>query len=192
MEYVSGKIRIMNIFLDKRNWLKFFIRHRSLIRLAIIINVAKMLSCRTSLLGFHRFVCPKCLISLIVPHTCKSRFCPSCGKKATDQWIANAYADLPDTTWQHITFTLPDIIQPIIWANRHLMNLIPTHAADIIIGLSKKKGILPGAYLAIHTFGRDLKRNFHVHLSTTMGGLSPDRKTWVTGLYFHHDVLKKM
>jgi len=31
--------------------------------------------------------------------------------------------------------------------------------------------IFPGIFIAINTFGRDLKRNGHIHLSTTMGGL---------------------
>ena len=74
--------------------------------------------------------------------------------------------------WQHITFTMPGQFWDFFWVNRYLMNKIPIIAANIIKKLSKQKGCLPGIFLAIHTFGRDLKRNIHLHLSTTIGGLS--------------------
>ncbi|NUO07938.1 MAG: transposase zinc-binding domain-containing protein [Candidatus Brocadia sp.] len=32
-----------------------------------------------------------------VPHICKSRFCPSCGKKATGIWIIHILNTLPKT-----------------------------------------------------------------------------------------------
>ncbi len=58
--------------------------------------------------------------------------------------------------------------------------------------LSAKKDFLPGIFLAIHTFGRDLKRNPHIHLSTTVGGLriSDRHKSWVHSAFFYHAVLK--
>jgi hypothetical protein len=126
------------------------------------------------------------------PHSCKSRLCPSCGKKATDQWIADADARLPRTTWQHISFTIPSDLQPIIWANRYLMGMFAPITAKIILGQAKKKNSLPGIFLAIHTFGRDLKRNYHIHLSTTAGGLSGDGRKWIDGIYFHHSILKSL
>lgn len=58
------------------------------------------------------------------------------------------------------------------WLSRYLMNLIPLIAATVIKDWAHEKGFLPGVFLAIHTFGRDLKRNIHIHLSTTTGGLS--------------------
>jgi len=192
MEYVSGSIKLRDIFLDNGNWWKLFLKHRHLIRISIITNVLKLLACKTRLLGYHSYVCQKCHKSLKVPHSCKSRFCPSCGKKATDDWIKNSFNNLPHTTWQHITFTMPDVLWNFFWMNRHLINKLPLLAANIIKKLARKKGILPGIYLAIHTFGRDLKRNIHLHLSTTIGGLSISKDSWFKNAYFYHDTLKKM
>jgi len=191
MEIVSG-IKIRDIFLDNDNWWKFFLKNWKLIRVSIIVNILKLLVCRTALLGCHTYKCPKCFKTKVVPHSCKSRFCSSCGKKATDNWIKKTWNTLPRTTWQHITFTLPKDLMEIIWLNRHLMNLIPAIAAGIIKQLAKEKGILPGIFIAIHTFGRDIKRNYHLHLSTTVGGLSDDTDSWVKGTYFFHETLKKM
>jgi len=192
MEFVSGHIKIRDIFIDNGNWWKLFLTHRELIRRAIIINVLKMLACRTRLLGWHVFVCPKCFRRINAPHSCKSRFCSSCGKKATDNWIKTAFNTLPDTIWQQITFTLPAHLQPFLWLNRHLFNKLAPIPANIIKKLAAQKHFLPGIYAAIHTFGRDLKRNFHIHLSTTAGGLSPDYQRWIGKAYFHHDTIKAM
>lgn len=192
MEYVSGKVKLRDILLDNGNWWKFYCKNCHLLRPAIIFNIIKVLSCRTGLLGFHSFKCEPCDVVKKFPHTCKSRSCSSCGKKATDAWIEKASNTLPDTTWQHITFTMPGQIWPLFWVNRHLMNLLPAIAAGIIIALAKEKGFLPGIFLAIHTAGRDLKNNYHIHLSTTIGGLSADHTSWIKSAYFYHETLKKM
>jgi len=176
--------------LDNGNWWKFFLKHHKLIRLNIIINVLKLLVCRTSFLGYHYNVCPNCKKGIKVPHTCKSRFCSSCGKKATDNWIKTSFNTSPDTKWQHITFTMPDQFWCFFWYNRHLIGIIPSIAACII--KNQAKGIIPGIFLAIHTFGRDLKRNVHIHLSTNIGGLTLDKKHWEKNCYFNHQKLKDM
>ncbi|MCR4321701.1 MAG: IS91 family transposase [Candidatus Brocadiaceae bacterium] len=192
VEYVSSNgIKLRTLFLDNGNWWKLFLKYRHLIRLSIIINVSKLLVCRTSFLGYHHFLCPTCSKSIKVPHSCKSRFCPSCGKKATDIWIKNSFSTLPKTTWQHITFTMPSELWAFFWLNRYLMNLIPLIAANIIKDWAKRKGFLPGIFLAIHTFGRDLKKNIHIHLSSTVGGLSLTYDSWFRGTYFYHASLKK-
>ncbi len=192
MEYVSG-IKIRDILLDNGNWWKFFLKHRHLIRISIIINVLKLLVCRTSFLGYHLFSCPHCGKNIKVPHSCKSRFCSSCGKKATDRWIQNKFNTLPQTRWQHITFTMDAKLWTFFRVNRHLMNKIPSLAANIIKDLAKQQGFLPGIFLALHTFGRDLKWNVHLHLSTTIGGLlMANHQTWKKSAYFHHLALKTM
>lgn len=192
MEIVSG-IKLRDILLDNGNWWKFFIKNRALIRLSIIVNVLKVLTCRTSLLGWSLFQCRKCGKTTKCPHTCKSRFCSSCGKKATDNWIENSFRTLPNTKWQHITLTIPSKLWDFFWVNRYLMGKVPAIAANIIKTLAQKDGILPGIFLAIHTFGRDLKRNFHIHLSTTVGGLClPDKNSYRQSAYYHHQTVKKM
>ena len=192
MEYVAGT-KLRHIFLHNGNWWKLFLKHRNLIRKSIVVNVLKFLSCRTSLLGYHYFICPFCKHTLKVPHSCKSRLCPSCGKKATDNWIKSRFNTLPRTIWQHITFTVPDSLWKLIVFNPSILNKIPLLAAHIIIQLSKSKGFLPGIFLAIHTFGRDLKNNPHFHLSTTIGGLSLSNfSSWVNSSFFFHQSIKNM
>ncbi|MBI4801683.1 MAG: transposase zinc-binding domain-containing protein, partial [Elusimicrobia bacterium] len=87
--------------------------------------------------------------SVKIPHSCKSRFCSSCGKKATDIWIENSFNTLPNSKWQHITFTMPDVLWDFFWVNRYLMNKAPAIAAGIIKQLSLQKRFIahiPDAY----------------------------------------------
>lgn len=187
MEIVSGH-SIKNIL--KSHWPALFLKHGNNLRNAIVINVAKVLACRTESLGFHQYLCPHCGQSMKVPHTCKSRFCSSCGKKATDQWIRKNMAVLPDTTWQHITFTMPSELWDLFWLNRRLINNVSSLAANIILTTAKKKNALVGIYTALHTFGRDLKRNIHIHLSVTRGGLHiNDHSKWVKDVFFSIKVI---
>lgn len=193
MEQITGPIKIRDILLDKCNWLKVFLKHSHLMRKSIIINVLKVLSCKTTFLGYTVLSCLKCSYEKKVPHTCKSRFCSSCGKKATDNWIKTKFNTLPKTKWQHITFTMPSRLWELYWYNRHLLNKFAPLAADIIKKHAAKKDFLPGIFLAIHTSGRDLKRNAHIHLTTTLGGLCISNKyqSWISGAFFPHKILKR-
>jgi hypothetical protein len=188
MEIVSGN-KLQAIFHD--HWAIVFTKHKDNIRPAIINNVTKMLACRSSNMGFHQYICPQCEHTVVVHHSCKSRFCSSCGKKATDNWIAKNSSMLPTTTWQHITFTMPSQFWEFFWLNRHLFSFIPAIAAKTIIAIAKKKHAIPGIFLAIHTFSRDIDRNVHIHLSATNGGISQDLTKWIP-IFYHHQALKNM
>lgn len=189
METIRG-IKIRNILLDNNNWWNFYNKYSHLIRDSIVINVCKLLACGTAFFGFHNYICPTCGNSKKVFHTCKSRFCSSCGKKSTEEWIAKNLAILPQTPWQHITFTLPQELREFFWLNRQLLNHIAKIPALIVTDYAKKKKLIPGIFMAIHTFGRDLKTNVHFHLSTTSGGLSFDHSQWVDKFYINHQHLK--
>ena len=191
MERFSG-IKIRDILLDKQNWWNFYLKYKHLIRIAIIINVCKVLMYKTKALGFHLFKCPSCKAQKKVFHTCKSRFCSSCGKKATEQWVSKNLSRLPQVPWQHITFTLPEELRDFFWLNRNLFNLLIPIPAKIITQLGKSKHLIPGIFLAVHTFGRDLKPNVHFHVSITCGGLSLNHQYWVNKFYLYHQTVKDM
>jgi hypothetical protein len=97
---------------------------------------------------------------------------------ATDRWIEKQKAILPQCNWQHITFTIPHILWPVFKENRYLLNKLAKLAAETVIKTAKKKGLKIGVFTALHTFGRDLKWNVHIHLSVTMGGLTEDLSKW--------------
>jgi hypothetical protein len=85
---------------------------------------------------------------------------------------------------------MPESLWEIFWLNRDLLNIISGVAAEIIQEIAKKKNAVSGIFTALHTFGRDLKRNVHIHLSVTCGGLN-DKNSWVN-LFFPAAPIKKM
>jgi hypothetical protein len=175
------------------NWWHFFREHDTRIRHAIILNIVRWLSCGTLIRGHTEYRCsnPKCDHTIKVPFSCKGRACSSCGKKAAEIWMNQQNHILPKTKWQHITFTMPSQLWDFFWYNRFLLNKIPPLAANAVKTLAANKGVVPGIFLVIHTFGRDLKGNVHVHLSVTLWGISPDGSKWVK-LYFKQDSLMKL
>ena len=189
----KAKITIKQLLTADQNWFRFYKKHAPHLRKAIVTSIVKLLSCRSQVRGYHEYQCanPACAHIKRIPHTCKSRACSSCGKKATDRWIQQQNVSLPATTWQHITFTMPSELWDFFWYNRSLLNQIGKIAAACIKNIANKKGVIPGIFIAIHTFGRNLKRNVHLHLSTTLGGITPDLSQWKT-LFFHQTSLMKM
>lgn len=79
-----------------------------LLRPGEIEVVAKILACGTSLMGSREWRCSNldCTHHRYVHQSCHGRDCPTCGKKATNLWIATMMTRLPDTPCQHGTFTM--------------------------------------------------------------------------------------
>ncbi|MCG7881046.1 MAG: IS91 family transposase [Candidatus Thiodiazotropha taylori] len=148
-------------------------------------SINRVLACGRMVMGYATFECSnqQCSHSKKICFSCKCRLCNTCGKKLTDQWIENQKALLPDTEWQHITFTMPGELWVFFLFNRKLLSKLSPIAANAIQAFAKNKGVLPGIFTALHTFGRDLKWNVHVHLSVTRGGLYDDNTQWKS-LYF--------
>ncbi|WP_236743665.1 IS91 family transposase [Shigella flexneri] len=136
--------------------------------------VTKMLACGTRILGVKEYNCdkPDCPHVRYVTNSCGSRACPSCGKKATDLWIATQLNRLPDCDWVHLVFTLPDTLWPVFESNRWLLNDVCRLAVENLLYAARKRGQEPGIFCAIHTYGRRLNWHPHVHVSVTCGGLN--------------------
>ena len=199
MEKVAGHITIASILRHQNNWGRYLAWKKGAVREAERYHVSRMLACRTPRLGLHIYHCPPCDIQRIVPHSCKSPFCSSCGKVRTDLWCEQLLSDLLNVPYRHVTTTLPWQVRLPIKDNRVvLLNAICRAAADTIFSLtlgrpcplsragrkrmqamSRAKRYLPGIIIVIHTFGSDLKWNVHLHIIITCGGLSKDGTRFV-------------
>lgn len=186
------KYSIKQILTSNQNWWNFYEKFESKIRTGILICIIKLLSCKNKLRGYREYHCsnPTCSHVKHIPFSCKCKACSSCGRKATEIWMEKQNAILPVTSWQHITFTMPSELWDFFWLNRYLLNDIPKQAATAIQNIAQKKSLTPGIFVALHTFGRDLKRNVHVHLSTTAGGITSDGLQWKS-LFFHQATLMR-
>ena len=54
----------------------------------------------------------------------------------------------------------------------------------------KKKSFKPGFILTLHTFGRDLKWNPHIHCLCTEGGMD-DEHNYIRKKYINYETLRK-
>lgn len=176
MEVITGKITIKQIFKD--HWESILAKHKEQIPEYTIITVNKMLACRDpQRLGYAKYICPDHPeVVTIIPHSCKSKFCNTCGNLQTERWINESSSLFPNTTYYHITFTIPDYLWYFLKGKWTLINLLFKASNEVITGWFKKRGIIPAICSALHSFGKDLKTNYHIHLITTAGGIYYDKR----------------
>ena len=179
MEYVTGLVTLQAIF--ALHWTAYCAWYKGIIRLAVIENVSKILSCRTFQLGYHLYQCPGCSKIRMIPHSCKSRFCSCCGKIATDKWTEERLSDILPVNYHHLVFTLPWQLRSLCLVNRQVMFQLLFSAVSWSLQSWTKTygGYIPGIYIVLHTFGSDLKFNPHFHVLITAGGISVNHKKWI-------------
>jgi hypothetical protein len=83
--------------------------------------VQRLLLCRDPSAGYARYVCPNCQYEHCVPFSCKTRFCPSCGKVRVDEWVNHIAQDLLEVPHLHLTLTIDDTLRPFFLADRRLL-----------------------------------------------------------------------
>ena len=190
---MTQKYTIKQLLLSNQNWWHFYEKHKSHLRPSITTCIVKLLSCKNIIRGYREYHCsnPNCSHVKRIPFTCKCKACSSCGKKSTEVWLHKQKQILPDTSWQHITLTMPCELWDFFWYNRQLLNLVANIAANCLLTMAKKRKLIIGIFIAIHTFGRDLKRNIHIHLSVTLGGLSENLLQWKP-MFFHQATLMRI
>src|SRR5882762_4740372 len=129
-------------------------------RAAVRSVFSKAMQCRTTELGAEVYSSEN--QELILYHTCKSRACPSCGYRANVQWLRERWAALPDTLYQAITFTMPDLLWPFFRDNPSLARALPALAAEVIRAqVGVRHGLRVGVIAILHTFNGKLEFNSH-------------------------------
>jgi len=168
------KYTIKQIFAD--HWQMFLILYAHLtIRAAVIKNVDRILKCQTADLGFTTFFCEQCGTIKKIFHTCKSRFCNSCGIKYAKERATAIASKCINCKHRHLVFTIPEELRVFFRKDRSLLNILFEAASQTILSwfhdLNKSQDFKPGIICVLHTFGRDLKWNPHVHALCTEGAL---------------------
>lgn len=166
--------RLKDIFSD--HWNSFLKNNPNLnIRPVVLKEVNKMISCRTSELGYSVYECPDCGEIKFSYHTCKSRFCPSCGnkyvRKRTEAILQKCY----NCKHRHIVFTISDFLWDFFRKDRKLLDLLFQAVSKTILSWFKDKyksqNYIPGIIAVLHTYGRDMKWNPHIHTIVTEGAM---------------------
>lgn len=185
---------IKQIFKDW--WNKFLEAYPNInIRDVVFTNVSRMLKCKTWDLGYAIFKCPDCGNEKIVPHTCKSRMCSSCGNKYNKQRETSIFSKLFKCKHRHVVFTIPDELRIYFRQDRKRFNYL-FKAASITINYwikekYKKKDIIPAYISILHTFGRSLIFNPHIHMILMDGGISNKCKEFIKINFFSYPSFRK-
>ena len=157
-------------------------------------EIAKFLLCGSKSLGYSVYECESCGDYVYVPFTCKSRFCPSCGVNSCINCSEVMPSRCLDVPHRHITFTISNFLWPFFLNDRSLLNELFDAASYTLLSWFKQQSKLesfsPGIIATLHTFGRDLKWNPHIHILVTEGAMG--RKTnWKVFNHFPYEMLRK-
>ena len=201
LKHIFSDINISNLLTHVKKY--FYYNHF----LYIEETIQKFLACSIDK-AFIVYQCPLCGSAHKFKISCKSRLCPACGKKYAALWADKTAASLINTKHRAILFTIPKEIREFFFYDRTLLTKLTYAVNDIFkyqfnniksknqrvhkIGRYSKKyftnsDILHyGLIIVIHTFGRDLKWNPHIHAIVTLGGFNKNYK-YLNKRYFHVD-----
>ncbi|MFL6305716.1 MAG: transposase [Candidatus Sulfotelmatobacter sp.] len=138
----------------------------------------KVINCGTIALGAEVYASE--IESKLVFHTCKSRFCTSCGQRATEEWQQDLEAVLPDVPYVGITLTLPMEFRTILQKNRHILHGIPAMGAEAIQQWAKARYSVRLIVIVVQqTFGGLLNFVPHLHVMVSASGLRECTGRWI-------------
>ncbi|WP_373415006.1 IS91 family transposase [Ensifer aridi] len=139
--------------------------------------------CRTAALGGHVEACDQCGHKRIAFNSCRDRHCPRCQSLARAQWLEDRRAELLDTQYFHVVFTLPEAIAAIAYQNKALVyGLLFRATAETLRTIAadpKHLGAEIGFFAVLHTWGQNLLHHPHLHCVVPGGGFSPDGTQWI-------------
>jgi hypothetical protein len=146
--------------------------------------MAAIEACRTAALGGHLEQCDRCGHQRIWFNSCSNRHCPQCQSLARAEWIEERQAEILETGYFHVVFTVPEEIAAIALQNKRTVygilfrataETLQTIAAD-----PRHLGAKIGFFAVLHTWGQNLLHHPHLHCVVPGGGLSTDGTRWVS------------
>lgn len=144
-------------------------------------EIHKIIDCYNKDLGCSVYECPNCKDIVFIGHTCKSRLCSSCGYKYKNQRVHSILQTAYNCKHRQIVFTIPEQLRKYFFSPfEDRIDILFKAVRDTIYSIlnssfkkdkngnlkryfSKTK-YMPGFFSFLHTFGRDLKWNPHIHV----------------------------
>ena len=155
--------------------------------------------CRTAVLGGHLEQCDHCGHQRNAYNSCSDRHCPKCQSFARFKWLVDRQAELLNTQYFHVVFTLPQQIATIAYQNkRELYGILFRATAQTLLTIAadpKHLGAEIGFFAVLHTWGQNLLHHPHLHCVVTGGGLSADGSQWIScrdGFFLPVGVLSRL
>ena len=97
-------------------------------------------------------------------------------------------------THRHCVFTIPEELRHFFLEDRNLLNLLFQSVQEVVLRMfskiNKSENFTPGFICVLHTFGRDLKWNPHIHTLISEGA-SGNITPWRSIKYFNFTFLRR-
>lgn len=139
-----------------------------------------ILGCKSGKLGSHISRCSDCNHTEMHHNSCRNRNCPNCQAILKEVWVDKRRAEVIDTPYYHVVFTIPHELNPLVYCNQKLLySLFHKCSAETLLELSRDSrylGATPGIIQVLHTWGQELNYHVHIHCIISGGGLSNDGK----------------
>lgn len=139
-----------------------------------------ILNCKTGSLGMNISLCSDCGHMEFHNNSCRNRNCPSCQAVQKEIWVDKRRAEVIDSPYFHVVFTLPHELNPLIYCNQKLLyGFFHRCCAETLLELSADKkhlGATPGIIQVLHTWNQEINYHVHMHCIVSGGGLTPDHK----------------
>lgn len=181
---------LQNIFADHYEEMLYTLHPRQV----VIDNVDRMINCGDPSFGGVMYTCPHCGNLKFSPFRCKSRFCPSCGIKYSQARSASMSFKLIRCTHRHCVFTIDEELRHFFLEDRSLLDCLFQAVRSVVLrmfhNINKSKNFVPGFLCVLHSFGRPLEWNPHIHCLITEGGFSDDG-VWHVVKHFNYKLLRK-
>lgn len=120
--------------------------------------------------------------------------CTRCGKKYIDNWVERQVENILDTSHRHLVFTIPEQLRRYVYWHRNLLKDMCDAVNELIQSYydkqSKEKEYQVGVITVVHTFGRDVGFNPHIH-TLLIEGVLDKYKQWKHIGYISYDYLRK-
>jgi hypothetical protein len=143
-----------------------------------------MIGCRDGSFGHHLYYCEGCGRTHAVPCACGNRHCPNCQHGKSDQWLHRQTERLLPCHYFLVTFTVPEPLRPFVRQHQKIAyDALFDAAAGALKKLARDERFVGadqiGFFGVLHTWGRQLQYNPHIHFVVPGGGLSAQRDRWV-------------
>ncbi len=190
---IQKSFTIKEIF--KEHWdsfVKSMVSQNKPIRPVIMDEVEKVIGCQDQKNGHTLYFCTNCKSIQYVAFTCESRFCNCCGVKYFNDRALSITSKLIDCPHRHIVFTIPDLLRKYLALERSLLALLFKAASQTVLynfnKLNKSEDFTPGMVCVLHTLGRDLKWNPHIHMIVSEGAIG--RTGWKLLTHINFEALR--
>ena len=180
---------LQNIFKDYYEQIIYTLHPRT----SVVENIDRMINCGDPAFGGAMYGCSDCGTLKFVPFRCKSRFCPTCGNKYSIDRTTSMSFKLINTKHRHCVFTIDSQLRHFFLEDRSLLDCLFQAVSNVILHMfhkdNKTEHFTPGFICVLHTFGRDLKWNPHIHCLISEGGIGNSGK-WQHKTHFNYTYLR--